>query len=254
MYVRARDIDDGLALEKAGAKAVVPETLEPSLQLGAAVLNEMEMSNEDISIAVDNFRRSHMGDLQMRANRSGSALGYGLPSNLKLKSYDVGEEGSVARTSITFDVLSVAHQHSADSEVYHRGVVSKFLSQIRNPLCKATTPPVRFSCATHLNPASRMISSSSTCLGNPTDSTRHDSSFILSCSSPIKESPQTSSLIKGTQRLASHAAIPYISFQGFSTLASFSAAGVSVTFRNPNTMVYKSTEPSSSGRFSAFPL
>ena len=98
VYVRARDIDDGLALEKAGAKAVVPETLEPSLQLGAAVLNEMEMSNEDISIAVDNFRRSHMGDLQMLANRSGSALGYGLPSNLEaLKSYDAGEEGSVGK-------------------------------------------------------------------------------------------------------------------------------------------------------------
>mmetsp|Transcript_13030 Transcript_13030/g.55063 ORF Transcript_13030/g.55063 Transcript_13030/m.55063 type:complete len:1143 (-) Transcript_13030:1075-4503(-) len=98
VYVRARDIDDGLALEKAGAKAVVPETLEPSLQLGAAVLNEMEMSNEDISIAVDNFRRSHMGDLQMLANRSGSALGYGLPSNLEaLKSYDAGEEGTVGK-------------------------------------------------------------------------------------------------------------------------------------------------------------
>jgi voltage-gated potassium channel Kch len=98
VYVRARDIDDGLALEKAGAKAVVPETLEPSLQLGAAVLNEMEMSNEDISIAVDNFRRNHMGDLQMLANRSGSALGYGLPSDLEaLKSYDAGDEDDIGK-------------------------------------------------------------------------------------------------------------------------------------------------------------
>ena len=96
--MRARDIDDGLALEKAGAKAVVPETLEPSLQLGAAVLNEMEMSNEDISIAVDNFRRNHMGDLQMLANRSGSALGYGLPSDLEaLKSYDAGDEDDIGK-------------------------------------------------------------------------------------------------------------------------------------------------------------
>jgi hypothetical protein len=39
-----------------------------------------------------------MGDLQMLANRSGSALGYGLPSNLEaLKSYDAGEEGSVGK-------------------------------------------------------------------------------------------------------------------------------------------------------------
>ena len=31
-YVRARDVAHGLNLEKAGASAVVPETLEPSLQ------------------------------------------------------------------------------------------------------------------------------------------------------------------------------------------------------------------------------
>ena len=64
----------GSRVEQAGAKAVVPETLEPSLQLAVAVLSEMEMSNEDISIAVDNFRRSHMGELQILAANSGSAL------------------------------------------------------------------------------------------------------------------------------------------------------------------------------------
>ncbi|THG04807.1 hypothetical protein TEA_021838 [Camellia sinensis var. sinensis] len=37
-FVRAHDVDHGLILEKAGATAVVPETLEPSLQLAAAVL------------------------------------------------------------------------------------------------------------------------------------------------------------------------------------------------------------------------
>ncbi|GMP43357.1 hypothetical protein CsSME_00012744 [Camellia sinensis var. sinensis] len=37
-FVRAHDVDHGLNLEKAGATAVVPETLEPSLQLAAAVL------------------------------------------------------------------------------------------------------------------------------------------------------------------------------------------------------------------------
>ena len=31
-YVRAHDVNHGLVLEKAGATAVVPETLEPSLQ------------------------------------------------------------------------------------------------------------------------------------------------------------------------------------------------------------------------------
>ena len=32
-YVRAHDVNHGLVLEKAGATAVVPETLEPSLQV-----------------------------------------------------------------------------------------------------------------------------------------------------------------------------------------------------------------------------
>lgn len=82
VYARASDIQQGLELEKAGAKAVVPETLEPSLQLGAAILSEMDMSNDDISVAVDNFRRSHMGELQILASSSGSALGYGLPTDL----------------------------------------------------------------------------------------------------------------------------------------------------------------------------
>lgn len=38
IYVRAHDITHGINLEKAGATAVVPEALEPSLQLAAAVL------------------------------------------------------------------------------------------------------------------------------------------------------------------------------------------------------------------------
>ena len=90
VYARASDIAQGLELEQAGAKAVVPETLEPSLQLAAAVLSEMEMSNEDISIAVDNFRRSHMGELQILAANSGSALGYGLPTDLQSIDVDDG--------------------------------------------------------------------------------------------------------------------------------------------------------------------
>ncbi|XVF33367.1 hypothetical protein REPUB_Repub17cG0162500 [Reevesia pubescens] len=40
-FVRAHDVDHGLNLEKAGATAVVPETLEPSLQLAAAVLAQV---------------------------------------------------------------------------------------------------------------------------------------------------------------------------------------------------------------------
>merc|ERR1711924_195453 len=46
VYVRARDVAHGLNLERAGASAVVPETLEPSLQLAAAVLQEMQLPPE----------------------------------------------------------------------------------------------------------------------------------------------------------------------------------------------------------------
>jgi hypothetical protein len=40
-FVRAFDIENGVMLEKAGATAVVPEILEPSLQLAAAVLSQV---------------------------------------------------------------------------------------------------------------------------------------------------------------------------------------------------------------------
>ncbi|CAI7742561.1 unnamed protein product [Closterium sp. NIES-54] len=40
-FVRAHDVTHGINLEKAGATAVVPETLEPSLQLAAAVLAQV---------------------------------------------------------------------------------------------------------------------------------------------------------------------------------------------------------------------
>lgn len=47
-YVRAHDVSNGITLEQAGAKAVVPETLEPSLQLAAAVLSEMDFSDDEV--------------------------------------------------------------------------------------------------------------------------------------------------------------------------------------------------------------
>ena len=51
-------------LEKAGAKAVVPETLEPALQLAAALLRETKMPADDITVAIDTYRRNHLKDLQ----------------------------------------------------------------------------------------------------------------------------------------------------------------------------------------------
>lgn len=77
IYVRARDVAHGLNLERAGASAVVPETLEPSLQLAAAVLQEMKLPQDEVSSAIDEYRRSHLEDLKELAFVSGSSLGYG---------------------------------------------------------------------------------------------------------------------------------------------------------------------------------
>jgi len=63
VYVRAADVADGLKLEKAGATACVPETLEPSLQLASAVLSRLELPPEEVVTAIDSFRRRNMDQL-----------------------------------------------------------------------------------------------------------------------------------------------------------------------------------------------
>jgi hypothetical protein len=57
--------------------AVVPEILEPSLQLAAAVLGSLKMKSEEVSEVIDSFRRSHMAELSMLTKLSGGSLGYG---------------------------------------------------------------------------------------------------------------------------------------------------------------------------------
>jgi hypothetical protein len=57
--------------------AVVPEILEPSLQLAAAVLSSLNLKAEEISEIVDTFRRSHISDLSHLSSLSGGSLGYG---------------------------------------------------------------------------------------------------------------------------------------------------------------------------------
>ncbi len=47
-FVRAHDMTHALNLEKAGATAVVPEILEPSLQLAAAALQQLEWNSEEV--------------------------------------------------------------------------------------------------------------------------------------------------------------------------------------------------------------
>lgn len=71
-YVRAHDINHGINLEKAGATVVVPETLEPSMQLAANVLSQFKLPPEEIVTHLDNFRKKHLRELQALAALSGA--------------------------------------------------------------------------------------------------------------------------------------------------------------------------------------
>ncbi|XP_024388628.1 K(+) efflux antiporter 2, chloroplastic isoform X2 [Physcomitrium patens] len=80
-FVRAHDVDHGMSLEKAGATAVVPETLEPSLQLAAAILAQAKLPPSEIASAIDQFRSNHLSELTELSEASGSSLGYGTTRN-----------------------------------------------------------------------------------------------------------------------------------------------------------------------------
>ncbi|KAL5215531.1 hypothetical protein ABZP36_006932 [Zizania latifolia] len=76
-FVRAHDVDHGVNLEKAGATAVVPETLEPSLQLAAAVLSQAKLPTSEIAATINEFRNRHLSELTELCATTGSSLGYG---------------------------------------------------------------------------------------------------------------------------------------------------------------------------------
>lgn len=44
---------------------MVPETLEPSLQLASAVLSQLNMPSDEVSQAIQNFRKNHVAELQV---------------------------------------------------------------------------------------------------------------------------------------------------------------------------------------------
>ncbi|TKY63884.1 K(+) efflux antiporter 2 [Spatholobus suberectus] len=76
-FVRAHDVDHGLNLEKAGATAVVPETLEPSLQLAAAVLAQAKLPASEIAATINEFRSRHLAELTELSETNGTSFGYG---------------------------------------------------------------------------------------------------------------------------------------------------------------------------------
>ncbi|KAG2569869.1 hypothetical protein PVAP13_7NG445300 [Panicum virgatum] len=94
-FVRAHDVDHGVNLEKAGATAVVPETLEPSLQLAAAVLAQAKLPMSEIQETINEFRNRHLSELTELCATTGSSLGYGFSrvmSMSKSKSYASDDE------------------------------------------------------------------------------------------------------------------------------------------------------------------
>ncbi|KDP28658.1 hypothetical protein JCGZ_14429 [Jatropha curcas] len=102
-FVRAHDVDHGLNLEKAGATAVVPETLEPSLQLAAAVLAQAKLPASEIASTINEFRSRHLSELTELCQASGSSLGYGfsrIMSKSKTQFSDSSDENQVTEGTL----------------------------------------------------------------------------------------------------------------------------------------------------------
>eukprot|EP00884_Botryococcus_braunii_P005201 jgi/Botrbrau1/14682/Bobra.0108s0039.1 len=109
IYVRAHDVTHGINLERAGATAVVPETLEPSLQLASAVLAELNLPPDEVSEAVSNFRRTHLAELQALSENSGASLGYGFPIGGETTAKDTGVDNKdIPAVKQTLDESPVA--------------------------------------------------------------------------------------------------------------------------------------------------
>ncbi|KAJ0235636.1 K(+) efflux antiporter 1 [Hirschfeldia incana] len=110
-FVRAHDVVHGLNLEKAGATAVVPETLEPSLQLAAAVLAQVKLPTSEIANTINEFRTRHLSELTELCEASGSSLGYGFSRTTtttttkpKTQTSDATEENQIIEGSGTLAI------------------------------------------------------------------------------------------------------------------------------------------------------
>ena len=64
VFVRARDMGHSRLLERRGAAAVVPDTLEASLQLGGIVLRALGSSTDDVAEVLQDFREEDYAKLR----------------------------------------------------------------------------------------------------------------------------------------------------------------------------------------------
>ncbi|GAX79910.1 hypothetical protein CEUSTIGMA_g7350.t1 [Chlamydomonas eustigma] len=101
-FVRAHDVTHGINLEKAGATAVVPEILEPSLQLSAAVLDTLEFLPSEVSRMIDAFRVNHTSELSQLAQEHSTSIGYGYQSTASSGSSQPPAAGGISGGSPAF--------------------------------------------------------------------------------------------------------------------------------------------------------
>lgn len=64
IFVRSHDMSHAHELESEGATAVVPETVEASLQIGGILLSAVGVSNDDITRVMDEFRKDNYARLE----------------------------------------------------------------------------------------------------------------------------------------------------------------------------------------------
>ena len=77
IFVRARDLSHSRQLEIAGATAVVPETIEASLQLGGIVMNSMGITPDEVAAIIEDLRQDDYEKLseivpQHKGNKEGT--------------------------------------------------------------------------------------------------------------------------------------------------------------------------------------
>ncbi|CAJ1950075.1 unnamed protein product [Sphenostylis stenocarpa] len=116
-FVRAHDVDHGLNLEKAGATAVVPETLEPSLQLAAAVLAQAKLPTSEIAATINEFRIRHLAELTELSETNGNSFGYGynkITSKPKSQSPDLPDDTQISEGKLKFVSIKILEKSRAE--------------------------------------------------------------------------------------------------------------------------------------------
>lgn len=64
LFVRAQDVEQAKKLEKAGAKVIVPELLEPSLQLAESVMSFKGISSDEIESTLTKLKKNILSEMK----------------------------------------------------------------------------------------------------------------------------------------------------------------------------------------------